>query len=66
MKPVYRFREAIFYCVHALICENYVKMCVYSSHMLKASVKLVTFDKENQIIPWQGVYFFTDTVLQKS
>ena len=33
---------------------------------IKASVKLVTFDRENQIIPWQGVYFFTNTVLQKS
>ena len=26
----------------------------------------MTFDRENQIIPWQGVYFFTNTVLQKS
>ena len=24
----------------------------------------MTFDRENQIIPWQGVYFFTNTVLQ--
>ena len=24
----------------------------------------MTFDMENQIIPWQGVYFFTNTVLQ--
>ena len=30
----------------------------------KASVKLMTFVRENQIIPWQGVYFFTNTVLQ--
>ena len=33
---------------------------------MKASVKLTTFVRENQIIPWQGVYFFTNTVLQKS
>ena len=26
----------------------------------------MTFDRENQIIPWQGVNFFTHTVLQKS
>ena len=26
----------------------------------------MTFVRENQIIPWQGVYFFTNTVLQKS
>ena len=31
---------------------------------MKASVKLTTFVRENQIIPWQGVYFFTNTVLQ--
>jgi len=24
----------------------------------------MTFARENQIIPWQGVYFFTNTVLQ--
>ena len=26
----------------------------------------MTFDRENQTIPWQGVYFYTNTVLQKS
>ena len=26
----------------------------------------MTFVRENQIIPWQGVYFFTNTVLKKS
>ena len=31
-------------------------------HHIKASVKLMTFVRENQIIPWQGVYFFTNTV----
>ena len=39
---------------------------VWLNYHIKASVKLVTFDRENQIIPWQGVYFFTNTVLQKS
>ena len=34
--------------------------------IIKASVKLMTFDRKNQIILWQGVYFFTNTVLQKS
>ena len=38
---------------------------VQLNYHIKASVKLVTFDRENQIIPWQGVYFFTNTVLQK-
>ena len=28
--------------------------------------KTYAFDRKNQIIPWQGVYFFTNTVLQKS
>ena len=41
---------------------------VWLNYHIKASVELVTFkfDRENQIIPWQGVYFFTNTVLQKS
>ena len=25
----------------------------------------MTFDRKNQIRPWQGVYFFTNAVLQK-
>ena len=41
-------------------------LIVYLNYRIKASVKLVIFDRENQIIPWQGVYFFTNTVLQKS
>ena len=41
-------------------------LIVQLNYHIKASVKLVTFDRENQIIPWQlqGVYFFTNTVLQ--
>ena len=39
---------------------------VQLNYHIKASVKLMTFDRKNQIIPWQGVYFFTNTVLQKS
>ena len=37
---------------------------VWLNYHIKASVELVTFkfDRENQIIPWQGVYFFTNTV----
>ena len=27
-------------------------------YQIKTSVKLMTFDRKNQIIPWQGVYFF--------
>ena len=38
---------------------------LWLNYHIKASVKLVTFDRENQIIPWQGVYFFTNTVLHK-
>ena len=41
-------------------------LIVQLNYHIKASVKLVTFDRENQIIPWQGVYFFTNTVLKKS
>ena len=41
-------------------------LIVQLNYRIKASVKLVIFDRENQIIPWQGVYFFTNTVLQKS
>ena len=39
---------------------------VQLNYHIKASVKLIEFVRENQIIPWQGVYFFTNTVLQKS
>ena len=35
---------------------------VYLNYHIKASVKLIEFVRENQIIPWQGVYFFTNTV----
>ena len=41
-------------------------LIVQLNYRIKASVKLVIFDRENQIIPWQGVYFFTNTVLKKS
>ena len=41
-------------------------LIVQLNYHIKASVKLMTFVRENQIIPWQGVYFFTNTVLQKS
>ena len=30
----------------------------------KASIKVMAFYRKNKIIPWQGVYFFTNTVLQ--
>ena len=39
-------------------------LIVQLNYHIKASVKLMTFARENQIIPWQGVYFFTNTVLQ--
>ena len=39
-------------------------LIVSLNYHIKASVKLMTFVRENQIIPWQGVYFFTNTVLQ--
>ena len=35
---------------------------VQLNYHIKASVKLIEFVRENQIIPWQGVYFFTNTV----
>ena len=42
------------------------RVIVQLNYHIKASVNLMTFDnvRENQIIPWQGVYFFTNTVLQ--
>ena len=52
---------------HVFLSLNGVFIVQLNYH-IKASVKLIEFVKENQIIPWQlqGVYFFTNTVLQKS
>ena len=33
------------------------------NYHIKASVKLIEFVRENQIIPWQGVYFFNTRIL---
>ena len=33
------------------------------NYHIKASVKLIEFVRENQIIPWQGVYFFNQHYL---
>ena len=33
---------------------------------IKASVTILTFGRGTRIIPWQGVYFFTNAILQKS
>ena len=56
---------------HVFLSLNYngvfiVQLQLTLNYHIKASVKLIEFVKENQIIPWQGVYFFTNTVLQKS
>ena len=52
---------------HVVLRLNGVLNVQLNYHIIiKASVKLMTFDRENQIIPWQGVYFFTNTVLQKT
>ena len=40
--------------------------CVFMQDMLKAGVNLLHFWDKNQTTPWQGVHFFTNTVLQKS
>ena len=48
---------------HVFLCLNGVFIVQLNYH-IKASVKLIEFVRENQIIPWQGVYFFTNTVLQ--
>ena len=50
---------------HVFLSLNGVFIVQLNYH-IKASVKLIEFVRENQIIPWQGVYFFTNTVLQKS
>ena len=36
------------------------------NYHIKASVKLMTFVRENQIIPWQGVYVFYQHCFTKS
>ena len=52
---------------HVFLSLNYNGFFIVQlNYHIKASVKLIEFVKENQIIPWQGVYFFTNTVLQKS
>ena len=38
--------------------------CVVKKYHIKASVTIMAFGRGNQIIPWQGVYVFTNTVLQ--
>ena len=55
--PLSRF--FMFFCLNGVFI-------VQLNYHIKASVKLIEFVRENQIIPWQGVYFFTNTVLQKS
>ena len=52
---------------HVFLSLNRV-FIVWLNYHIKASVKLIEFVRENQlqIIPWQGVTFFTNTVLQKS
>ena len=49
--------------VHVFLRLNGASIVELNYH-IKASVKLVTvtFVRENQIIPWQGVYFFTNGV----
>ena len=49
---------------HVFLRLSGLKLCSFKNYHIKASVKLMTFVRENQIIPWQGVYFFTNTVLQ--
>ena len=41
-------------------------LIVSLKYHIKVSVTIMAFGRENQIVPWQGVYFFTNTVLQKS
>ena len=48
---------------HVVLRLNGVLNVLLNYH-IKASIKLMTFDRKNEIIPWQGVYFFTNTVLQ--
>ena len=63
-KPRWEFEDsALEPFVHVFLRVNGASIVELNYH-IKASVKLVTFDRENQIIPWQGVYFFTNTVLQ--
>jgi len=48
-------------------CPNWDKKEHWDKKQQKIGTKKYSFfDRENQIIPWQGVYFFTNTVLQKS
>ena len=43
--------------LHVVLRFNGVLNVLLNYH-IKASVKLMTFDRKNQFIPWQGVYFF--------
>ena len=68
-KPRWEFQgSALEPFFHVFLRLNGALIVELNYHIKKASVKLVTFDRENQIIPrpWQGVYFFTNNVLQKS
>ena len=47
---------------HVFLSLNGVFIVQLNYH-IKASVKLMTFVRKNQIIPWQGVYFFINTVI---
>ena len=51
---------------HVFLSLNGVLLIIVQlNYHIKASarVKLIEFFRENQIITWQGVYFFTNTVL---
>ena len=56
-KPRWEFKGstlALFFHVFRILRLNGA-LIVYLNYHIKASVKLVTFVRENQIIPWQGV-----------
>ena len=65
--PWWEFKGSTLELVFHVVLRHNGALIVQLNYHIKASVKLVTFDRENQIIPWQlqGVYFVTNTVLQK-
>ena len=65
-KPQWDFKDGALKPLFYVVLRLNWALIVQLNYHIKASVKLVTFIMENQIIQWQGVYFFTNTVLQKS
>ena len=57
-KPRCKFKSSVLEPFFHVVLKG--ALCAHAAQLnyhIKASVKLVTFNREKQIIPWQGVYF---------